>query len=127
MTEDPPRRIYRSREDRVIAGVAGGIARHLGVDPVLVRISFVALAFSGIGFLLYLIAWIVISEAPAGIEPLASTGTPGANSARIVVGTVLVAIGVLLLLDIVLPIRRVIWPGALIVVGIAVFAYGTRR
>src|SRR5919206_204166 len=39
-----PRRLHRSADDRVLTGVAGGIAEHLGVDPVLVRLAFVALA-----------------------------------------------------------------------------------
>ena len=64
-----PARLYRSRDDRVIAGVAGGIARHLGVDPVLVRLATVALALAaGSGILAYLIAWVIIPEAPRSGE-----------------------------------------------------------
>ncbi len=51
-----PRKFYRSRSNRVIAGVAGGLGEYLNVDPVFVRAIFVALIFlNGIGFLLYLI------------------------------------------------------------------------
>jgi hypothetical protein len=53
--------------------------------------------------------------------------TSDANGARVLVGTLLVAIGILLLLDLYLPVRRVVWPAALIVIGLAVVAYGTRR
>ncbi len=50
------RRLYRSRTDRVIFGVAGGLGRHFDVDPVLIRVGFVAFAFaSGVGILAYII------------------------------------------------------------------------
>jgi phage shock protein C len=58
------RRIYRSRTDRILGGVAGGLANYLGVDPVLIRLAFVALLFAGIGVLLYIVAWIIIPEEP---------------------------------------------------------------
>ncbi len=55
------RRLYRSRTDRVIWGVCGGLAKYFDVDPVLIRIIFVVLAFAG-GFavLAYIIMAIVI-------------------------------------------------------------------
>jgi phage shock protein PspC (stress-responsive transcriptional regulator)/predicted membrane protein len=56
-----PRRFYRSPRDKVIAGVAGGLGRYFGVDPIFFRIGFVALAvFGGIGFLLYGAAWLLV-------------------------------------------------------------------
>jgi phage shock protein C len=55
------RRVRRSRQDRVIGGVCGGLGRYLQIDPVLLRIAAVALALSGgLGVLAYIIAWIVI-------------------------------------------------------------------
>ena len=60
-TTSPPRRLRRSTQDRVLAGVAGGTARYLGVDPVIVRIVFAISIFAGgIGFVAYLIAWILV-------------------------------------------------------------------
>ncbi|MDX1413179.1 MAG: PspC domain-containing protein [Candidatus Promineifilaceae bacterium] len=54
-------RLTRSTQDSVIAGVAGGIATYLKIDPVLVRVAFLILLFaSGIGFPLYIILWIVM-------------------------------------------------------------------
>lgn len=126
MVESTVRRIYRSQDDRVIGGVAGGIASYLGVDPVLIRISFVALAFAVVGIPMYIIGWVIIPEAPADGEP-SSAGRTDDFSGRIIVGTVMVGLGVLLLLDMFLPIRRAVWPIALIVIGLSVFAYGTRR
>jgi phage shock protein C len=128
MTDNEPRRIYRSREDRVIGGVAGGIGSYLGIDPVLVRLSFVALALAGVGILLYVIAWIAIPEAPAGGtgEPIAARPV-GSSGAQMIVGSVLVALGVLFLLDWVIPIRRLLVPMAIIAIGIAVMAAGRSR
>lgn len=58
-----PKRLTRSKTDRMVAGVAGGIAQYVGVDPVLIRIIFVLLAlFGGGGLLLYLICWLLIPE-----------------------------------------------------------------
>lgn len=50
------RRLYRSRTDRVIFGVAGGLGRHFDIDPVIFRVAFVAFLFvSGVGLIAYLI------------------------------------------------------------------------
>ena len=119
------RRIYRSRAERVVAGVGGGLAEYLGVDPVLVRIAIVALAFAGVGVIGYLIAWIVIPEAPP--DPVPEVGPSDANRAKFVLGLLLVGAGVLYLVDWLLPVRRAFWPLALIVIGAATVVYGVRR
>ncbi len=57
--------LYRIREGRKIAGVCGGIADYLDVDPVVVRLIWlIAILCCGIGALAYLIAWIVVPEEP---------------------------------------------------------------
>lgn len=62
-------RLTRSRQDRLLAGVAGGIAAHLGVSPTVVRVGFVVLMpFNGLGALLYAVFWAVLpssEEQPA--------------------------------------------------------------
>ena len=60
--------LRRSRSDRVLAGVAGGLGHYFGVDPVIVRVGFVLLAIfgGGSGFLLYLLAWAVIAKEGGG-------------------------------------------------------------
>ena len=59
-----PRPLRRSENDRMIAGVAGGIGEYFNIDPVLVRIGFVAATlFAGTGLILYPIAWIVVPDA----------------------------------------------------------------
>lgn len=56
-------RLYRSRETRIIAGVAGGLAEYFQVDVVLIRILWLIAVFvGGGGILAYIIAWIVIPE-----------------------------------------------------------------
>lgn len=69
-------RLMRSRSDKMIAGVAGGIARYLNTDPVLVRLVFVLLAFSGPGILIYPLLALVMPKEPAAPAPFAG-GEPG--------------------------------------------------
>jgi phage shock protein PspC (stress-responsive transcriptional regulator) len=53
-------RLERSRRDRWIAGVAGGIAHHLGVQPSIVRIAFVVTSFAaGFGLVVYVLTWLL--------------------------------------------------------------------
>ena len=60
-----PRALVRPRSERKIAGVCMGLARHLDVDVTLIRLlTLVGALFTGIGFIAYLIAWIVIPEEP---------------------------------------------------------------
>jgi len=60
-----PRRLVRSRDDRVIAGVCGGLAEHLGIDPTLVRVLTVVATLLGFGSVAvaYLVAWALMPEA----------------------------------------------------------------
>ena len=59
------KRLYRSRNDRTLAGICGGIAEYFGWDPTLVRVAWVLLTLlGGSGILLYLIMWLVMPEAP---------------------------------------------------------------
>lgn len=56
-------RLRRTVEDRKVAGVAGGLARHLDIDPVILRVAFVVLAFfGGAGLILYAAAWVLVPE-----------------------------------------------------------------
>ena len=55
----------RSAQDRVLTGVAGGLGRRLGIDPVLLRLAFAVLATAGgVGVVLYLLAWALSTPAP---------------------------------------------------------------
>lgn len=58
---DEFRSLRRSRSDRVVAGVLGGLGRRLGIDPVVLRVATVVLAiFGGVGVLLYAVAWLMV-------------------------------------------------------------------
>jgi phage shock protein PspC (stress-responsive transcriptional regulator) len=77
-------RLFRSRTDRMIGGVAAGIARAVNVDPTLVRIAWVILAFvtNGVAILIYFVLLFVIPEEPLA-EPgfVPPGGTEGAGAA----------------------------------------------
>ncbi len=66
------KRLYRSRKDQHIAGVCGGIAEYLGLDPTIVRLLWVLLALAGgPGVVLYIIMAVVVPEEPEFVETTA--------------------------------------------------------
>jgi phage shock protein PspC (stress-responsive transcriptional regulator) len=73
-----PRRLYRSRRDRQLAGVAGGMAEYLEVDPTVVRILWILSVFLG-GFtiLLYIIMAFVVPLDPRGLPAPGGGAGPG--------------------------------------------------
>jgi signal transduction histidine kinase len=112
--------IVRSRDNRVLLGVAGGLGERLGVDPVLIRVAFAVLAIAGgSGVVLYLLAWAVSME-PDGDPAKERAVRP--PSARQAFALGLVVLGSMLLLrevglwfgD------RIVWPIALAAAGSAV-------
>ena len=80
-----PERLMRDMRNKKIAGVCAGIGRYLNADPVLIRIIFLVLAFStGIGFIAYIIAWIVMPKDTGYIQlpaprPECSPAIPAGN------------------------------------------------
>jgi phage shock protein C len=63
---DFSRRLYRSRKNQVIGGVAAGVAEYFDIDPTIVRIAWALLGMAwGTGVLVYLICWLVIPLNPA--------------------------------------------------------------
>jgi phage shock protein C len=64
------KRITRSRSDRMLGGVAGGLAAYFGIDPLIVRVIFAVLAlFNGLGVILYVALWLIVPN-----EDSATTG-----------------------------------------------------
>jgi len=63
------KKLYRSKNDRMIAGVCGGLADYFNVDSSLVRLAVLFIfLFQGIGLIAYIIAWLVMSEEPVKNE-----------------------------------------------------------
>jgi len=130
------RRLYRCRENRVIAGVASGVAEFFGLDPTLVRVLwFLSIFFGGVSLLLYIGLAIIVP-----LEPLAAGAATGAAEATephrhgpggggrwvTFFGIALILLGSLALLNAALPgiaAARYLWPlffiglGAVLVVG----------
>lgn len=89
----PVRRFLRSRTDRVLAGVSGGLGRYLGVDPIVIRIAFVALTlFGGAGALLYLAMALLVpvdDQVPGGAGPAKATQQ---NRGLVVLGVIVLVV-----------------------------------
>ena len=138
---------YRSRKDKMIGGVCGGIGEYFDVDPTIIRIIAVVGLFAGAGILAYIVLWIVVPEEPyipeskaqktetAGQQDTESNGTtaetgteeqatadqpvePKRNRTGIF-GGILVILGVLLLIDNFVTFHA-FWPLLLILLGVGI-------
>ncbi|HEU4492185.1 MAG TPA: PspC domain-containing protein [Jiangellales bacterium] len=82
---DELRTLRRSRSDRVVAGVLGGLGRRLGVDPVILRVVTVVLVFfGGVGVLFYALGWLLIPEEGdehSALDQALGRGTSGSGRA----------------------------------------------
>jgi phage shock protein PspC (stress-responsive transcriptional regulator) len=89
-----PRRLTRSRSDRVVAGVAGGLGRYFAIDPVLVRIAIVVLTFfGGAGALLYLAAILLVpNEDEASAAAAGAAPPPERNRGLVILGVILLVV-----------------------------------
>jgi phage shock protein C len=132
------KRHYKSRKDKVIAGLAAGIAEYLGIDPVIVRLVFVALVFAGgAGLIIYIIGMFIVPRAPINsennvvimdeegkpIEEGEKTGISDDKSKLIIAG-ILIVFGIALLLGSFTPwniFSGVFWK---LVIGVVLIAGG---
>jgi phage shock protein C len=63
------KRLYRSQTDRMLAGVCGGLGEYFDIDPIIFRLIFVLLTIgAGSGVLLYILAWVIIPDAPTSAK-----------------------------------------------------------
>ena len=129
------KKLYRSRNDRMIAGVCGGIAEYFNVDSSLIRLALLFIfLFRGFGLIAYLIAWLVISEEPGyekneeikddyyieeNPEEKARSENEVDNKRQKLFAVLLIIVGSLFLIDIWLPniYWQRYWPIVLIAAG----------
>ncbi len=95
--EEGPKRIYRSRVDRLLGGVCAGFAEYLNIDANVMRVLWVvAVFFGGFGLLAYIISWIIIPENPNQSTQSKNTEA-GPKNTGLIVGGILICIGLLFL------------------------------
>ena len=72
-----PKKLFRDPDGAFLGGVASGLGAHFGIDPIFVRLIFIALIFaSGLGILLYLLLWVLVPEAKTNSDKLQMRGEP---------------------------------------------------
>jgi phage shock protein PspC (stress-responsive transcriptional regulator) len=119
-----PRRepLRRDNAHRLVAGVCGGIGRHLGIDPLIVRIVFVAAATAGgVGIVLYALAWVLLPADDATSDPWTRRLPRGRGAIEVALGMGLVTLAFLLTMralgiwfsDV------IVWPVVLLAAGAA--------
>jgi phage shock protein PspC (stress-responsive transcriptional regulator) len=117
------RRLSRSRDDRMLAGVCGGLARASGIDPLVVRVAAVVLTMAGgTGALLYVVAWLLVPEDGSDRSLGQAALKEGGRDLAEVLAIASIALGVLLLLRAtgIWFSDAVVWPFLLAGVGLAV-------
>ncbi len=139
------KRLYRSRQDKIIGGVCSGIAKYFDIDPTLVRLGFILLFFAeGVGLLTYIIAWIIIPDEPGSYEYQSEEGNDDyidiendninennekKNNSQRLLGIILLILGSFFLIDIWIPSYywKRFWPIGLIILGLVILIQGVKR
>ena len=137
------KQLTRSKTDKVIAGVAGGLAEYFNIDAAIIRIILVILAvIEGGGIILYFILWLIIPAAKTSTNPEQTIrnnaeemknkvnefsrnfGKPASDNSRLLIGGLLLILGLMFILDNIGFLRFLkpdqLWPLLLIVLGLAV-------
>ena len=134
------KRFYRSRSNQVIAGVCAGLGEYFQLDPVLVRVIFILLAILTKWFMviLYVALWAFVPEAPDYAIPnqeipmqeeVPKQRRPRREHGKVTGGLILIALGVVFLLQNFLPAFDFgkLWPVILLAVGIGMLWEAFRR
>ena len=149
------KKLYRSTKDKMLGGVAAGLAEYFDIDPTLVRVLFVVTLFlGGTGILAYIILWIVVPEEPIVIPfagtPDEKTEKENAESKsegqfdakayyasldkkrekrRVFAGLILLVLGMIFLADNFIPRIRIgeFWPLILVAIGVAILINSKRN
>lgn len=142
------KRLFRSRENKMVAGVCGGLGEYFEIDPTIVRLLFALLVLAnGMGVLAYVAMWIIVPEegettAPASAETAKAGADQMARKAQevgagvkqaidsnrvepaIIAGVVLIGLGAFFLLQnlnvwwLGWVSTKLFWPGVLIAIGL---------
>lgn len=147
------KRLYKSRKDKVISGICGGIGEYFGIDPVLIRVIAVLLFFfGGVGVIAYIVGMIIIpaeplqadnnekeeiekKEAPKEKEPSEYKHT---DTGALIIGIVFLIAGFMFLMRnfnffdfhfwwIRDQIRLFFWPGILVALGVLLVLKGSKK
>ncbi len=108
----------------MVAGVCGGLAEYLGIDPVLIRLITILLVFAGIGLPAYIVAWIIIPEEPRtaeeAVEPTEVNAELHQRRVKRNTGILLIVVGIVLLIDQFFPFWDLfkLWPLVLVLIGV---------
>jgi phage shock protein PspC (stress-responsive transcriptional regulator) len=144
------KKLYRSRTDRVFFGVCGGLAEYFDMDPTLVRLITVLIAWGGVGIVAYIVAAIIIPEEPVGntkkekdmskkddfgkkmesaAQQVKTEIEKNPTKGQWIGGLILIALGILFLVNQFIPSLDFgkLWPVLLIVVRASILANNTRR
>lgn len=148
--EESKNKLYKSKTNKIIDGVCGGLGEYFNIDPMIVRIIFVLLAlWGGIGIVLYIIGMIIIppegeesiiksknkEELKEKIESVAADiketvkTRKDSNKGEKVLGLILVLVGFILLFNTFFPWASFerLWPLVLVVIGVAILLSGTKK
>lgn len=152
MTNTESQRLERSKGDRIIAGICGGLGKYFNTDPLLIRIVFVLLGIYGAGLIIYIILWIILPQEGESVSDSEDTHQKikeGANkmaeeikekisrdniesmrkrNGNVVVGLIVLLLGLLLLAQNFIPGFEFakLWPLLLIAFGIIIIANSSR-
>jgi phage shock protein C len=151
-----PKKLYRSRTDRVIAGVCGGLGEYFEIDPIIFRGVFILLCLpGGFGFLFYLLLTVIVPRSPGDVVVEGSRKEEFRGMAygmkdhlndlahkiresdnwfsgrRNVVGLIIVIVGLFLFVQQIFPFRwfhwNFFWPVLLIVFGVLILTKHERH
>lgn len=145
------KKLYRSKQDRMISGVCGGIAEYYDMDPVWIRLIAILLAlFQGVGVIVYIVAWILIPENPnqkaktskigkdskemtsiktaSKVASKTVSNTQNVKDRAPIVGIIFIIIGALFLINNLFDISsKILIPSAIILVGILLLIKRSRK
>lgn len=116
-------KLYRSNTNRIVSGVCGGIAEYLSIDVSIVRIIFViASIITGLGFIVYIAATLLIPPAPVGYEvPIDRENNFSLETIdKKTIGMILIALGVVLTLKRILQFDDIIIT-SIVLIGVGIY------